>query len=135
MERPSLTKCSPEIRLYIESLESELKQFKESPYCTTYITILNQIESFNEQLTIKKVQTLEGEIVLGKIDLFADKEAKEFDRGWKYMLEATEMLTHLDELRKLMTPEQQAEAQKEVMLKNIGLAEKIAMKQNGTKQN
>lgn len=119
MERASLTKCSPEIRLYIESLEAELKIFQQSPHYTTYLTIFNQIESFNEQLTEQK------------IDLFAGGEAKEFDRSWKYMLEATEMLKHLDELRKLMTPEQQAEAQKEVMLKNIGMAEKIAMKQNG----
>lgn len=113
MERPVIKEKAA--LAYVEYLEGELNKFKASPYLTTYITILTQISNFNEQLTEKK------------IDLFADKEAKEFDRGWKYMLESVDMIKKLDELRKLMSPEEQKELQKQIELKGLGTAEKIAL--------
>jgi hypothetical protein len=121
MERPS--KIPKEVLPYIESLENELNVFKLSPYVKTYLSILVQVDNFNNQLTSQK------------IDLFADKDQKEFDRSWKYMLESVDMLEKLDKLRKLMTPEQQKEAQKQIDIKNLGMAEKIALKSAGNGKN
>ncbi len=101
---------------HIGELENKLAVYERSPYLKTYITILNQIDSFNEQLTIQTVEkTIEGqkvEVEYGKIDLFADKDSKEFDRGWKYLNECVDLNKKLDELRKLMSPEEQKEARK-----------------------
>lgn len=123
---------------YVDYLESELNKFKTSPYLKTYITISNQIDSFNEQLTIQCVREVEVpvegggtrfiDINPGKIDLFADKDEKSFDRGWKYLNECVDLNRKLDELRKLMTPDDMKELQKQEDLKNLGLAEKMALK-------
>lgn len=114
MERPPIKDKSS--LAYIEFLESELLKFKSSPYVYTYLTVLTQIDNFNEQLTTKK------------IDLFADKDAKEFDRSWKYMLESVDMIKKLDELRKLMNPENIKELEEKTKYEKLGIAEKIALK-------
>lgn len=135
MERPTVKDAK--ILAYVEYLELELKKFTDSPYVNTYITIKNQLDSFNEQLTIQNVREVEIptegggtrfiDVTPGKIDLFADKDAKEFDRSWKYMLEAVDMNKKLDELRKLMLPSQQKELEEKQKMENLGIAEKIAM--------
>ncbi len=137
MERPAVIKDKAALA-YIEYLEFELNKFKSSPYLKTYITISNQIDSFNEQLTIQTVKEVEvklpgGEsqfvdVVPGKIDLFADKDEKSFDRGWKYLNECVDLNKKLDELRKLMTPEDVKELQKQTDLNNLGMAERMALK-------
>ena len=76
MERPTFTKISPEIRTYIEHLESELYLFKNRPYTKTYITIYRQIESFNDQLTIKRVM-IDGEDDLSVIPLILNVSTTE----------------------------------------------------------
>lgn len=95
----------------IEELEKKLSVYERSPYFKTYITISNQIDSFNQQLTIRKEQKEGREIEVGKIDLFAEKDSKEFDRAWKYLNECIELNKKLDELRKLMTPEEKKKSQ------------------------
>lgn len=85
---------------YAEYLEGKLKLFQESPLVETYLAIKNQIDFWNMQLTGRE------------IDLFADKDSKEFDRSWKYMLEATDVLKKMDEIRKMMSPDQKASADK-----------------------
>ena len=54
----------------------KLSVYERSPYFKTYITISNQIDSFNQQLTIRKEQKEGREIEVGKIDLFAEKIQK-----------------------------------------------------------
>lgn len=138
MERPTVKDAK--ILAYVEYLELELKKFTDSPYVNTYTTIKNQIDSFNEQLTIDENQTVERSLgvtedgititekaIKGKIDLFGSKDSKEFDRGWKYMLESVDMNKKLDELRKLMLPSQQKELEEKQKMENLGIAEKIAM--------
>lgn len=119
MNKPSLIK-DKEVLKYIEFLELKLEKYERSPYANTYIAICKQIEVWNVQL--------KGQ----NIDLFADKDAKEFDRSWKYFMEALDVLKRLDEMRKLMTPEEVKKAEKELKDQNIGLAEKMAIHaQNG----
>ena len=135
MERPPIKDKA--IIAYVEDLEAQLSAISSSPYYSTYITIKNQIDSFNDQLTIKdpikrKIfveDTLEEvEITPGKIDLFADKDSKEFDRAWKYLLESVDLNKKLDELRRLLTPEETKKADKLLKDQSLGLAEKIALK-------
>ena len=135
MERPPIKDKA--IIAYVEDLEAQLSAISSSPYYSTYITIKNQIDSFNDQLTIKEPikrkifveDTLEEvEITPGKIDLFADKDSKEFDRAWKYLLESVDLNKKLDELRRLFTPEEAKKADKLLKDQSLGLAEKIALK-------
>lgn len=124
---------------YVEELEAKLNVYEESPYLNTYITIKGQIDSFNEQLTIKNLTSKtifededdeigkEVDFIPGKIDLFGDKDEKCFDRAWKYMLESIDMLKKLDELRKLMTPDLQEELSKKIKHQKLGVAEKLAL--------
>lgn len=135
MERPPIKDKA--IIAYVEDLEAQLSAISSSPYYSTYITIKNQIDSFNDQLTIKEpikrkifVEDAleEVEITPGKIDLFADKDSKEFDRAWKYLLESVDLNKKLDELRRLLTPEETKKADKLLKDQSLGLAEKIALK-------
>jgi hypothetical protein len=114
VERPKIKDAA--VLAYVEHLEIQLNKFLKSPYAPTYMAILKQIEDWNAQLQ------------KNKIDLFADKDAKEFDRSWKYFMEAVEVLERLDKMRKLMTPEETKEADKLLKDKNIGLAEQMALK-------
>ena len=114
----------------------ELSFFLESPYLESYVTLINQIKDFNEQLTIKSEDTkqrvvgedLSGNTITvdwtpGKIDLFADKDNKSFDRAWKYMLEVSSLHESLDKLRSLMTPQDQEKARSALRVgKNKGVA-------------
>ena len=135
MEKPIIKDKA--IIAYVEHLELQLSNILSSPYYSTYVTIKGQIDSFNEQLTIKeptKVKVFVGDVLEevnitpGKIDLFADKDSKEFDRAWKYLLESVDLSKKLDELRKLLTPDETKKAEKLLKDKNIGLAEQIALK-------
>lgn len=117
MIRPASIKDKQAIE-YIEYLENELKVYKESPLVDTYFAIQSQIKFWNSQLTDRQ------------IDLFADKDSKEFDRAWKYLLEATDVLKKMDELRKLMTPKQKEETDKPKMV-NGSVAEKYIFNTSG----
>ena len=127
MERPN--KIPKEVLPYIEHLEQELTKFKKSPYSKTYLTIYNQLESFNEQLTIKGDKTLADgtKVKEGFVDLFAEATDKSFDRTKWYFDKILDLNKNLDELRKLMTPDEQKEMAKQIEMKNLGLAEKIAL--------
>jgi len=133
MERPKIT--SKEVLAYVEYLEQELDKFNQSPYKATYITLKSQIDSFNEQLTIGSEETKTIEIdgqphelvtVKGKIDLFASKDAKEFDRAYKYLDDCLGFAKNLAELKKLLTPEERKDI--EAKLEQAApLAERIAL--------
>lgn len=129
MERPA--KIDKNTLPYVEHLEQRLIKFESSPDVRTYITIYDQIESFLDQLTIcKKTVNVEGvdrEVFTGFVDLFADKDSKEFDRIKWFFEHILELRKTLEELRKMMTPENQKELAKELAHKNLPIAEKIAL--------
>lgn len=104
----------------------------ESPYYDTYITLYSQIQDWNDQLTIKPEREIivdndgikeTGKITPGKIDLFADKDSKEFERVFKYFSDIVGILDAMDAIRGKLTPEQQKDAAKDRRLtKNKGVA-------------
>lgn len=116
MERPTKIK-DPETLKYIEYLEGRLSVFETSPYAKTYLTIRNQIENFDEQLTLGQPEQITIDdhpvtIQKGKIDLFGSKDEKEFERSFKYMLESYSLHELLDKYRSKMTPKELEEANK-----------------------
>ena len=127
MERPISIKDKEAIK-YIEYLENELQRFKSSPYVKTYLTIYNQLADFNDQLTITTKQVNGETVNLGRVDLFSETTDKSFDRIKWYFEHILELNKNLDELRKLMTPLEQKELNKQLELKNLGVAERIALK-------
>lgn len=130
MNRPLIKDKS--VLSYVEYLEGKIKKFEESPIVSTYLTILKQVDSFNNQLNLKESEKIleDGSKITvqsGFIDLFSDKDDKSFDRAWKYLNEAELLIEQLDKLRKKMTPEQQKEAAEQEKINNLGLAEKLAL--------
>ena len=81
---------------YVTYQEDRLKAYETSPHLKTYLTIHHQLESFNKQLTIEN----DGK---GKIDLFAEKDDKSFDRMKWYFDKVLDLNKNLNELRKMMT--------------------------------
>jgi len=77
-------------------LEKRFQDMQRGNLLDTYLTIDGQHKSFNEQLKIGVLRTKEGEKIVGYIDLFADKDAKEFDRA-KWWLE-----NYLDQSKNLV---------------------------------
>lgn len=127
MDRP--TKLPKEALAYVEYLEKELKKYTESPYVKTYLTIYNQLNSFNDQLEIKQPVTVIAEdgtkknFHNGFIDLFAEKDDKSFDRTKWYFEKVLELNKNLDELRKLMSAEQKKELDEGIKLVSGSTAE------------
>ncbi len=117
MEKPK--KIPKDVAPYVEYLEERVKKFESSPYVTSYISLLNQIDNWNKQLSDKP------------IDLFAESTDKSFDRAHKYFTEQTPYFEQLAYLRKQMSPEEKVEVEAVVRKKKerIAIAEKIA--QNG----
>lgn len=114
---------------YVDELESRLSLYEKSPYVKTYLTLLNQLNDFNEQLTIKpEVEVSEtrhkkvGEdlvpyeykykVTPGRIDMFGTKDEKEFERAFKYMSDVNKMLDNIENLRKKMSEEEKQEVTK-----------------------
>ena len=121
MERPSLQKCTPEVRQYIEQLESDLKKFNESPLVDSYLA------------TLQFLNNIDSQIINGHIDIFDNDNKPKFEMAHRFLLEKTPYLEQLKYIRKEMSPEQALELEDKVKEKAIGLAEKIAIsKRNGT---
>ncbi len=118
MERPQIKDAK--ILAYIEPIEKRLDIFENSPYVQSYLAVYFQLVSFNQQLKIPEGYTK-------NIDLFADKEDKSFDRTKWYFENILELNKTLDELRKLMTPDQQKEISKQAINAKAGLAEQLAL--------
>lgn len=111
----------------IEKLEIKLATYETSPYFDTYKTVEMQLKSFNKQLTIHD----DGK---GKIDLFAEKDDKSFDRMKWYFDKVLALNQNLAELRKMMTPEQQKEIAKEAELQGLDTATRMAIKARDAKK-
>lgn len=122
---------------YIIHLEKELLKLKSSPYYESYKTLHDQISSWNTQLSIsgeKKERILgydkEGNPVKetyqqGYIDLFADKESKEFERAIKYFDLMNGLLTKLDDIKMKMNPEERRQLEEEEKRRALSGAEKF----------
>lgn len=113
MQQPSGIKDKSALA-YIEYLQKELEtakikldKFEKSPKVKTYLTIYNQLDSFNEQLTV------------GKIDLFAEKEDKSFDRTKWYFENVLDLSKTLDELRKSMSPDESKEVERKLLSQSV----------------
>ncbi len=107
---------------YIEYLEGELALFKKSPNVESYLTVYNQVRSFNQQLQLGEAKTEIGSDGIkvatqqGFVDLFASKDDKSFDRTKWYFENILQLNKTLAELRKLMTAEEIKDLNKKIML-------------------
>lgn len=140
MNRPETKLKDKAWEEYIDHLESELKKVKQSPHYKTYKTIYNQIDNWNEQLTItgeseKYVVGYDskGEAIMasrkkGAIDIFGSKDDKEFERAMKFFLEIGKLSDDLDKLRAKLTPEDKKALEDEERLSNTGTLEKFLTK-------
>jgi hypothetical protein len=100
----------------------------ESPYYDTYITISDQLKNWNEQLRLgeiveKEIAGVKCKVQDGKIDLFADKDTKDFDRAFKYFSDSLLLCETLEKMKAKLTPD---EVQK-IADKNIGSSYEKAM--------
>jgi len=109
---------------YIEYLESRLLMFEKSPHVKTYLTLHSQLESFNDQLTIK---TEEGKTT-GVVDLFGEATDKSFDRTKWYFDKILDLNKNLDELRKMMDVGGVKELEKQLAYDSLPMAERMALK-------
>jgi hypothetical protein len=93
MERPDLKSVKDhKILKYIEHLEAATDILLNNSRAKTFVTLRKQVDSWNEQLQIRDEQRPNPEdpeqmitVKAGYVDLFADKDSKEFDRVWKYI--------------------------------------------------
>ncbi len=92
-------------------LEKRFEDMQRGNLLNTYLTIDGQHKSFNEQLTIGViVDENKQQKVVGRIDLFASKDAKEFDRARWWLENYLEQSKNLRELYKMLTEEEKKEA-------------------------
>jgi len=109
----------------VKALAQEYQTIVASPTYDTYITVLGQTRDWNSQLKIG----LDGK---GKIDLFADKDEKAFERAFKYFHEILSLNDTLDKLRAKLSPEDKKRADKETA-EQSGSTYEIALKKTGEK--
>lgn len=88
----------------LQKLLSEYESIMASEVLETYITLRGQLRDWNSQLKI------EGKN--GRINLFADKDTKEFDRVFKYFTEIETLTSALEKLRSRLTPQEQKDVEK-----------------------
>lgn len=102
----------------VKKLLDDYNEFYKSPYFDTYITLYTQVSDWNAQLKIGEEKTTIGENGIqvktqsGKIDLFADKDSKEFERVFKYFSEVLTILDALDKIREKLSPKEKVDAEK-----------------------
>ena len=107
----------------ISELEIELQKLKESPYFDTLLALIFQQDYWNNQLQDRP------------INLFADKDSKEFDRAKWYLENMLEVSEKRAELIKRISPEQNTElplkiAEQRIKKQRMAIAEKIALNGN-----
>lgn len=112
-------------------LESRFERMQRGNLLDTYQTIDGQHKSFNDQLKIGILKSSEGERVVGYIDLFADKDAKEFDRAKWWLENYLDQCKSLRELYNMLTEEEKKEADNTTSSFD-SVREKIAKEINGS---
>lgn len=113
MKKPEIK--DKEAQSYVKYLEQRIKLFEESPYFESYTSVRKQLDNFNKQL------------LNTPIDLFAESTDKSFDRTKWYFDKILDLNKTLDELRKMMTPEDQVRLDKEKKIEGLSVAEKLAL--------
>lgn len=141
MKEPKITDKA--IAAYVEELKAKLALYEKSPYLKTYLTLVGQLNDLNEQLAIKPQvnrtetrQKKEGDAIVdyeatitvtpGRLDLFGEKNDKEFDRAFKFMLEVNTLLDNIEKIRLKMTPEEKVDATK--ILKEFSVEARVLKK-------
>lgn len=92
MDKPSQKASAKELWEYVEHLEDKLKIYTESPLESSYLALRSKIIEWNDQLMNQP------------INLFADKDQKEFDRAHKFFSEQKPYFEQLKYLRNEMGP-------------------------------
>ena len=137
MKRPESKLKDKAWEEYITHLEKEHLKLRCSPYYESYKTLHDQLSSWNNQLSIsdeKKERVLgydkEGTAVKetyqqGYIDIFADKDSKEFERAIKYFDQMEGLLSKLDSIRMKMNPEERKQLEEDEKRRALSGAEKF----------
>jgi len=122
---------------FIYDIIHEIKQYrklKETGLVEGYIAFKGQLNDWDDQLTIDYTQTIErgeGEltetVVKGRVDLFADKDTKDFDRAIKYFKERLSLHKDLKAMWSEMTGEQQEFVEDDIRKKKLSISERIAI--------
>jgi hypothetical protein len=120
MERPDLKSVKDhKILKYIEHLEAATDILLNNSRAKTFVTLRKQVDSWNEQLQIRDEQRPNPEdpeqmitVKAGYVDLFADKDSKEFDRVWKYIDGADDLEDKLFKMHEKLTPKEKEEVAK-----------------------
>ena len=99
-------------------LLDEYKRIMASNNLQAYLSLRDQLKDWDEQLIIKpdevrKIIRMEGkedeyvdEVTPGRIDLFADKDTKEYDRVLKYFERITALRKTLIDLKASLTEDE-----------------------------
>ena len=120
-----------------EFLEKRFDYMQRGNRLNTYLAIDGQISSFNAQLIIGDEKIIKGEdgeadikVRSGYIDLFADKDAKEFDRAKWFFFYYMDLIKSQSDLYKMLTEEEKKEADNTTS-EFDSVREKIAKELNG----
>lgn len=117
MERPSI-KAGPVLD-YVEYLEKKIELYEKSPYSSSYLACKKTIDRWNNQLLDTEISILEAE------------QKPMFDMAHKYLTEQKPYIDQLEYLRGKMSPEDKKAADEIQKTENLGIAEKLAVKNNG----
>lgn len=103
-----------EIKRERDALREKIERIQRNGQLNMYLAIQMQIDSFTEQLTIRtEINPKKGKgeniEVFGYIDLFADKDSKEFDRAKWVFENYLKLITSQRDLYKLLTEEEKKE--------------------------
>lgn len=117
MEKPDLKGIKDKkVLAYIDYLETQLSIFTESPYVDSYLSIKKVIDKGNKQIADKD------------IDLFSDEGQKQYKSIQKFTNELNGLQEQMDIFRGKMNPAQVRELKARMEKDNLGLAEKMALK-------
>ncbi len=120
MERPELKSIKDDkIIQYIEYLEKICVLIQQNSRAKTYIALRQQVDNWNEQITIRDGKLPNPKnpkemlnVTLGYVDLFADKDTKDFDRVFKYITEADAIEDKLQKMFEKLLPDEKEAAAK-----------------------
>jgi hypothetical protein len=124
MNKPDLSKIKDKSVLeYIAHLESKLNNYEGTIYSSSYLALKKIVDKGNEQ--IKNIE----------IDILTDEGEKQYKLVSKFASQLKEYGEQLEFFRSKMTPDEIKEADtviiKQSLGKKVGLAEQIALKDNG----
>ena len=99
----------------VAELVKEYDAIMSSEVLETYMTLKAHVRDWNDQLRIEK----SAGKTKGRIDLFAHKETKEFDRVFRYFSEIDSIIGTLERLRSKLTPSEVEDVKAKAKLNKI----------------